>query len=345
MATSWAALLILGGGAFGQQPTAAPVPLPPITTKINPTEPPRTQWSAFPQSAVTTPGVPIGTIPQPVATPAPISTQPGLVSKTLTFQKSAGETAPQSQPVVQPVPAPPLPLLAPTPPPLPEPPVLQPIPSQPAALPVPALPTAFTRNPAQDTNKKDTLSAYDKEKEKSKENEKDEGSSNKKSEYKPMVYTPPNKQDVFRLASDQELDERIRAGSKNAKEKFPEVRSKDDVPQQFQPRVATASPMMLKLQPSYVVHRRLYFEETNGERAGWDFGVIQPFISTAYFTKDVFFLPHKIGSGFWKNRWDTNIGKCPPGANTPYYLYPPGFTVSGLMLFSTFYTGLPFIFP
>ena len=101
--------------------------------------------------------------------------------------------------------------------------------------------------------------------------------------------------------------------------------------------------MRTLLEPNYIVHRRLYFEEMNGERTGWDLGPLQPFLSTAYFAKDVFLLPHNWASGFHKNRYDTSAGKCLPGSTTPYYLYPPGFTVSGLMFQVPLVTGLAFV--
>lgn len=88
------------------------------------------------------------------------------------------------------------------------------------------------------------------------------------------------------------------------------------------------SPTQLALEPSYVVHRRLFFEELNSERYGWDLGILQPFVSSAYFYKDVLLWPGHIMSNF-KERFDTNAGKCLPGTPVAYYLYPPQLTIRG----------------
>jgi hypothetical protein len=76
------------------------------------------------------------------------------------------------------------------------------------------------------------------------------------------------------------------------------------------------------MEPDYVVHRRLYFEEKNSERYGWDIGITQPIVSALYFYKDVVFWPAKLASHPFE-RYDTSAGKCLPGSPVPYYLYPP----------------------
>jgi hypothetical protein len=322
MAISLAILAGWGLSASGQQVAPlAPTPMPPapVTTNVNPAESPKTQWSRFPDAPVTTPTVPMGvptSLPAlPTSSPAAAAAQPGIVPKTLTFQKPAGEVAPT-------------------------PPTFIPAPASPV-LPVPAIPTAMLRN--QDERKtaaerEPDKKVADKKDEKKKDEEKD-----KEKKYSPP--SAPSRSEIFRFSNDAELNDRIRSQLKNTKDKFPEMTSLSEGSGPYVPKTASYPPMQTKILPSYIVHRRLYFEEMNAERAGWDLGVIQPFVSAAYFSRDVFLLPHNIGSGLWKNRWDTNIGKCPPGAPTPYYLYPHGFTPGGVLLFATFYTGLPFIFP
>lgn len=95
----------------------------------------------------------------------------------------------------------------------------------------------------------------------------------------------------------------------------------------------------------YVVHRRLHFEEKNAERYGWDLGIIQPLISAAYFYKDVLLWPNSLASGVAYGFWDTNMGKCLPGSPTPYYLYPPGLTVTGSVVEGLVITGAAFAIP
>ncbi len=156
----------------------------------------------------------------------------------------------------------------------------------------------------------------------------------------------PSRDEVFRMISDKELDARILKDLKKTPDvKFPEpapLKSGNDV---YVSRVNTYAPIQILVEPNYVVHRRLYFEEVNSERSGWDAGPIQSVISAGYFYKDVLFWPHNLASGFWKNRYDVSSGKCMPGSPTPYYLYPPGFTAGGTLTEAVVLTGTAFIFP
>lgn len=88
------------------------------------------------------------------------------------------------------------------------------------------------------------------------------------------------------------------------------------------------APHRAVLEPGYVVHRRLLFEEKNSDRYGWELGYAQPVVSTLYFYKDVLLFPGHIASGLFE-RYDTSAGKCPPGSPVPYYLYPPQMTLRG----------------
>ena len=97
--------------------------------------------------------------------------------------------------------------------------------------------------------------------------------------------------------------------------------------------------------PTYVVHRRLHFEEKNSERYGWDLGIIQPFVSTVAFYKDTLLWPNSLITSVVRGPWDTSAGKCLPGSPVPYYLYPPGLTISGTLFEMGLITGLSFIIP
>ena len=83
-------------------------------------------------------------------------------------------------------------------------------------------------------------------------------------------------------------------------------------------------------EPNYVVYRRLYFEDKNSERYGWDLGPIQPLVSTLCFFKDVALWPHNFAS-YPCRRFDTSAGQCLPGDPVPYICYPPEFTTAGLL--------------
>lgn len=143
---------------------------------------------------------------------------------------------------------------------------------------------------------------------------------------------PPGRERLFGTRdSERELEERMRqerrdSGTPGDPIVFPE-----------RPEIATEAfqtrkfePMICQVEPAYIVHRRLYFEEVNSERYGWEKGHIQPLISTLYFFRDVALLPCNMAA-YPCRRFDTNAGKCLPGDPVPYYLYPPEFTGSGLL--------------
>lgn len=162
----------------------------------------------------------------------------------------------------------------------------------------------------------------------------------------------PSKELVFRLQGDDALNQRVltELNPKNEKMKadsykFPAGQPLVPAGTTYIPKTYTYPASQSTLSPLWVSHRRLYFEEMNSERAGWDAGLLQPVISTAYFYKDTLFWPHNLASGFWKDRYDVSAGKCMPGNPTPYYLYPPGFTAGGTLLEATLVTGTVFIFP
>lgn len=102
-------------------------------------------------------------------------------------------------------------------------------------------------------------------------------------------------------------------------------------------------PLTEYIEPAFVVHRRLHFEEKNSERYGWDLGIIQPFVSAAAFYKDALLWPNSLASGLEVGFWDTSAGKCLPGTPVPYYLYPPGLTVTGMAAELGVFTGGAFI--
>ncbi|MCS6867056.1 MAG: hypothetical protein RMJ56_17395 [Gemmataceae bacterium] len=113
----------------------------------------------------------------------------------------------------------------------------------------------------------------------------------------------------------------------------------------YTPKTNQYPPRSVWIEPGYVVHRRLHFEERNAERAGWDLGPLQTLLSTTYFYKDVLMWPYRLASGCRSGFWDTSAGKCLPGSPTPYYLYPPGLSLTGTVVEGSVITGAAFIFP
>jgi len=142
---------------------------------------------------------------------------------------------------------------------------------------------------------------------------------------------PPGRERLFGARdTERELEARMRQERKD-------LGSPDTVVFPEKPELTTEAfqtrqfaPTIVLEEPSYVVYRRLYFEEKNSERYGWDLGPIQPVVSTLYFLKDVACLPHNFAS-FPCRRFDTNAGQCQPGDPVPYLCYPPELTWTGLL--------------
>jgi hypothetical protein len=87
-------------------------------------------------------------------------------------------------------------------------------------------------------------------------------------------------------------------------------------------------PITRQVEPGYITHHRLYFEEPNAERYGWEAGPLQPFVSVGYYFFDFGLLPYKFMTRHCQ-RYDTNYGKCLPGDPVPYLLYPVELSVTG----------------
>ena len=170
--------------------------------------------------------------------------------------------------------------------------------------------------------------------------------------------TLPATADVFAFPGDRALEQVIldrlrqdeRAAGRDPNMKYPPILTFPTTEPvgggiAYQPKTATYPPMRIHHEPLYVVHRRLHFEEKNAERYGWDLGIIQTFVSAAYFYKDVLLWPNSLASGVVSGFWDTNAGKCLPGSPTPYMLYPPGLTITVSVVEGLFVTGVAFAIP
>jgi hypothetical protein len=182
----------------------------------------------------------------------------------------------------------------------------------------------------------------------------------------PAASQPPGgraRRDVARLENDEQLLRRLveelkteererRKDEKDWKQPGPEfyqIPAIDPLVPAGTPYVAKAIregyPAMQSLtEPDYVVHRRLYFEEKNSERYGWDLGIVQPVISTLYFYKDTLLWPAKLASNPFE-RYDTSAGKCLPGSPVPYYLYPPEVDLFGASVGAATIVGAAVILP
>jgi len=142
---------------------------------------------------------------------------------------------------------------------------------------------------------------------------------------------PPGPELLFRLESEEQLQERIRQEAKqerndNDKIEFPPkpILTKED----FKGR--NFARKVCEVEPTYVMHRRLFFEEPNSERYGWDLGFVQPMVSLGAFYKDVLMFPYHQATNI-RVRYDASPGKCQPGDPVPSLLYPPGLSATGAL--------------
>ncbi len=98
----------------------------------------------------------------------------------------------------------------------------------------------------------------------------------------------------------------------------------DPVTKQPYPRIAEV------VEPCYVCHGRLLFEQPNFERIGYDFGMCQPGLQMATFYYDLIMLPYHINSNY-KVRGECSVGKCLPGDQAPFTVPIERFSVTGVI--------------
>jgi hypothetical protein len=133
---------------------------------------------------------------------------------------------------------------------------------------------------------------------------------------------------LIRRESEAKVIERIRQESDRpgaAKVYFPEetVVSRET----YQGR--NFPPLTSVVEPSYVYHGRLLFEQLNLDRHGWDMGVLHPVATVGAYYYDLAMMPYHICSRPF-DKYEVSTGKCLPGDQVPFMLYPEPFSVTGL---------------
>lgn len=88
--------------------------------------------------------------------------------------------------------------------------------------------------------------------------------------------------------------------------------------------------LQVLVEPNFVCHGRLYFEDKNAERYGWSMGPLQPLYSSIQFLSAFSSLPYNFFS-FPRLWYDCSAGQCLPGDPIPYLLYPPGLSLTGFL--------------
>ncbi len=159
-----------------------------------------------------------------------------------------------------------------------------------------------------------------------------------------FMLEPPGRDRLFRLDSEGALFERMQ---QEARQRSPGERLTfpDEKPVTNQRFVARNwTPMQMLVEPNYVCYDRLYFEEKNSERYGWDLGAISPLVSAATFYKDLALWPYHAFTDPCR-RYECSAGYCLPGDPVPYLWYPPQWSLTGLMAEAGAAIGLAYAIP
>ncbi|MBI1918120.1 MAG: hypothetical protein HYS12_25800 [Planctomycetes bacterium] len=154
----------------------------------------------------------------------------------------------------------------------------------------------------------------------------------------------PGPEELFRLDSEDTLFNRMK---QEAREKTPPERITfpEEPILSRQPYYGRSWPLSkMFVEPSYLCHRRLLFEQINQERYGWDFGIVAPFLSTGVFFKDCLLLPYHLGTQPCRH-FECSAGKCLPGDPVPLLLYPPELSLTGTLAEGAAIATLEVLFP
>ncbi len=153
---------------------------------------------------------------------------------------------------------------------------------------------------------------------------------------------PPGPDQLFQLESEPALRERL----------LEEARRKKAPPPLFPAEPPREAPFAGRfwdhrvtfVEPSYVCYGRLYFQQINAERYGWDLGWIHPLISVGKFYWDVATLPYQLATDPCRC-YDCSAGYCLPGSCVPLLCYPPEWSVTGSLAEAAVIAALFLIFP
>lgn len=134
---------------------------------------------------------------------------------------------------------------------------------------------------------------------------------------------PPSSDQLFRLESESSLRQRLVNEARRANAPIPVFPPEPPPGTPYAGRVFPDS--VTFAEPGNVCYGRLYFEQTNFERYGWDLTVVQPLVSLGIFYFDVATLPLKLATAPCRC-YECSAGYCLPGDAVPLLVYPPEFT-------------------
>jgi len=154
----------------------------------------------------------------------------------------------------------------------------------------------------------------------------------------------PGPERLFERYSERQVFERIRMDARQ-RPGAPAVHFPEERPVTREPYAGRRWPQTVStVEPSYVCHGRLLFEQRNFERYGWDLGVLDPLVTAGAFYYDLALLPYH----YWTDpcqRWDCSAGKCLPGDPVPLRFYREKFSLTGLAAQGFVTTGLAIVIP
>jgi hypothetical protein len=168
-----------------------------------------------------------------------------------------------------------------------------------------------------------------------------------KSEVRTVIDLPGLEKLATSLQTDESLYERIRQENKDA-DRFENITFPPDPilsKGRYGGRGLLWPQRTLIVEPSYVCYDRLYFEDRNSERYGWDFGIVHPILSAGEFLADLALVPYHFGTCPFIHDRDCNSGYCLPGDPVPFLLYAPDLSVRGAIAEAAVIFALIAIFP
>jgi hypothetical protein len=162
--------------------------------------------------------------------------------------------------------------------------------------------------------------------------------------YQPRPASPPTASDDVDIDFDQELPDITRVyrleSERNWQERLTQHEKDKGKPKPIFPEYAVLTSdkyygrqwpqQNVRPEANYVVYDRLYFEQKNFERYGWDLGPISPIVESLVFGLDTALLPYNMGTDPFRN-YETSAGYCMPGDPTPLLLWPLPLSLTGFV--------------
>jgi hypothetical protein len=139
---------------------------------------------------------------------------------------------------------------------------------------------------------------------------------------------PPGAEKLFELKSEASLLDQMRNQERSKGGKTPLVFPPESVLTNEKYYGRDWPRTVCYAEPNFVVYRRLFFEQVNYERYGWDFGALTTVLSAGEFFGDTLLFPYHAFSDPFRCH-EASAGYCLPGDPVPYLLYPHEVSATG----------------